>query len=92
MGVINALVSIGCHLTDDNKFTREQISEITVYAFQHDSEFDKEVEQFYDYFYSYDNDAYKDLITDIQNGVGDAFEIFIDDIYNYIKDQLYGNR
>ena len=47
--------------------------------------FDWSVENFYTGWLDFDYEDCKDLIIDIQNGNGDAFERFINDIVNYFN-------
>lgn len=74
-------------LAKENRFTKEQWTNIVDEAYTRSEEwaFDLAVENFYMMWLGFDYEDCEDLITDIQNGNGDAFERFIDDIMNFYK-------
>ena len=76
-------------LTKENQFSKEQWEEIVNEAFAHGGKwsFDWSVENFYTGWLGFDYDDCEDLITDIQNGDGDGFERFIDDIVYYFNNE-----
>ena len=81
------LFDLNERLTKENQFTKEQWTAIVDEAYAHGREwsFDWSVENFYTGWLGFDYEDCEDLVTDIQNGNGDAFERFIDDIVNYFN-------
>lgn len=76
-------------LAKENRFTEEQWADIVDEGFTHSSEwhFDEAVENFYTGWLDFDYEDCEDLVTDIQNGDGDAFERFVQDIIYYFEQQ-----
>lgn len=87
--ILRDLFDLNERLTKENQFTKEQWTAIVDEAYAHSGEwsFDWSVENFYTGWEGFDYDDCEDLITDIQNGNGDGFERFIDDILNYFKNE-----
>jgi hypothetical protein len=82
------LFELNDQLTRDRKFSKWQWEEIINEAYTHGGHwsFDESVENFYTGWLGFDYDDCEDLITDIQNGNGEAFEKFINDIVNYFNE------
>lgn len=76
-------------LAKENRFTEEQWADIVDEGFTHGNEwhFDEAVENFYTGWLEFDYEDCEDLVTDIQNGDGDAFERFVQDIIYYFEQQ-----
>ena len=74
-------------LAKEKRFTEEQWTDIINEGFTHSNEwcFDNAVEEFYTHWLGFDYADCEDLITDIQNGDGDGFERFIDDVLYYFN-------
>jgi len=72
-------------LQPENRFTRKQWENIINNAFSVDNSFNRAVDYFYSDLLEFDFEISIDLITDIQNGNGNAFDRFIDDIMNFYK-------
>ena len=74
-------------LVKENRFTETQWTDIINEGFMHSNEwgFDNAVEYFYTRCLGFDYADCEDLITDIQNGDGDGFERFIDDVSYYFN-------
>lgn len=89
MMTLRDLFDLNQILPNENQFTRKQWEVIVNEAFIHsrDYSFDWSVENFYTGWLDFDYDDCEDIITDIQNGNGDAFDRFIDDIMNYFKNE-----
>ena len=89
MMILRDLFDLNDRLTKENQFTKEQWIAIVDEAYAHSGEwsFDWSVENFYTGWLGFDYDDCEDIITDIQNGNGDAFDRFIDDIMNYFKNE-----
>ena len=87
MMTLRDLFELNERLTKDRQFSKWQWEEIVDEAYAHGGEwsFDWSVENFYTGWLGFDYDDCEDLITDIQNGNGDAFERFINDIVNYFN-------
>jgi len=75
-------------LNKENRFTKEQWTDIVDEGFVRGNEwgFDNAVEDFYTYWLEFDYEDCEDLLTDIQNGSGEALERFVTDIVNYFND------
>lgn len=67
----------------ENKFTENQQKEIVNNSFSMDKNLNAHVTLFYTEYLGFDMSDCIDLIMDIQNRDGDAFERFIDDILYY---------
>ena len=76
-------------LQPENRFTRKQWENIINNAFSVDNSFNRAVDYFYSDLLEFDFEISIDLITDIQNGNGDAFDRFIDDVVNFYKTADY---
>ena len=76
-------------LQPENRFTRKQWENIINNAFSADNSFTRAVDYFYSDLLEFDFEDCIDLITDIQNGNGDAFDRFIDDVVNFYKTADY---
>ena len=87
MMTLRNLFELNDNLRKENQFTRNQWEEIIDEAFIHDGHwsFNESVENFYTGWLGFDYEDCEDLVTDIQNGNGDAFERFVDDIVNYFS-------
>ena len=74
-------------LAKEKRFTKEQWTDIINEGFTHSNEwgFDNAVEEFYTHWLGFDYADCENLITDIQNGDGDGFERFIDDVLYYFN-------
>jgi len=83
------LFDLNDSLNKENQFKKEQWIAIVNEAYAHGGKwsFDWSVENFYTVLLCFDYDDCEDIITDIQNGNGDAFDRFIDDIMNYFKNE-----
>jgi len=82
---LSELFVLNNHLSKSNRFTFDQWEEIIDNAFSYDKSFDNAVESFYTDILGFDYNDAEDLITDIQNGDGDGFERFINDIVYYYE-------
>lgn len=84
---LDELFRLNSRLTKDRQFSKWQWEEIINLAFSvgRDMCFNWGVEHFYVGLLGFDYEDCEDLITDIQNGNGDAFERFINDIVNYFN-------
>ena len=89
MMTLRNLFELNERLTKDRQFSKWQWEEIIDEAYTHGGEwsFDWSVENFYTGWLGFDYEDCEDLITDIQNGNGDAFERFINDIINYFNNE-----
>ena len=89
MMTLRNLFELNERLTKDRQFSKWQWEEIVNEAYAHGEEwsFDWSVENFYTGWLGFDYEDCEDLITDIQNGNGDAFERFINDIVNYFNNE-----
>ena len=85
---LDQFIYLNSRLTKDNQFTKSQWEEIINLAFSQSIEmcFNYGVEHFYRLL-GFDYEDCEDLITDIQNGNGDAIERFINDIVNYFDNE-----
>lgn len=72
-------------LDDENKFTKEQWENIVNIMFSTDTLFNGAVEHFYVDMLGFDYDDCENLVTDIQNGNGNAIERFVDDVLYYFN-------
>ena len=88
MMTLRDLFELNERLTKDRQFSKWQWEEIVNIAYSkgRDMCFDWSVENFYTGLLGFDYEDCKDLITDIQNGNGDAFERFTNDIINYFNE------
>ena len=77
------IINLNSELIDTNKLTKEQWRNIIDLAFQMDAYFDAHVVSFYTNYLEFDYVDCEDLLMDIQNGNGDAFERFTEDVINY---------
>ena len=85
--ILRDLFDLNNSLSKENRFTKEQWADIINKAYDRSGEwsFDWSVENFYTGWLDFDYEDCKDLITDIQNGDGGAFERFINDIISYFN-------
>jgi len=81
----NSFITTATQLTNESQFTKDQWRNIIDIAFQNDNNFNSTIERFYVELLGFDFKDCEDLITDIQNGNGDAFERFVNDICNYFN-------
>ena len=74
-------------LAKENRFTKEQWINIVDEAYTRSEEwaFDLAVENFYMMWLEFDYEDCEDLITNIQNGDGDSFDRFLNDIVNFFN-------
>ena len=87
MMTLRDLFELNERLTNDSRFTKKQWEDIVEVIYSKGNNvFDWSVENFYTGWLGFDYEDCEDLITDIQNGDGDAFERFIDDIVNYFNE------
>ena len=82
---IKTIFDLNYDLSKENQLTKNQWQEIIDYSFRNDKQFAKNVEYFYTEYLVFDLEDCEDLITDIENGDGDAFERFLDDIMYYFE-------
>jgi hypothetical protein len=89
MMTLRDLFELNERLTKDRQFSKWQWEEIVNEAYAHGGywSFDESVENFYTGLLGFDYEDCEDLVTDIQNGNGDAFERFINDIINYFNNE-----
>lgn len=89
MMTLRDLFELNERLTRDRRFSKWQWEEIINEAFAHGRNwhFDESVENFYTGWLDFDYKDCEDLVTDIQNGDGDAFERFIDDVIYYFENE-----
>lgn len=89
MMTLRDLFDLNDILTKENQFSKEQWEAIVNEAYVHGGEwsFDWSVENFYTGWLGFDYEDCEDLVTNIQNGNGDAFERFVNDIINYFNNE-----
>ena len=81
------LFKLNERLTKDKQFSKEQWEEIVNIMYSTNlTAFDWSVENFYTGWLDFDYEDCEDLITNIKNGDGKAFERFINDIVNYFNE------
>ena len=88
MMTLRDLFELNERLTKDRQFSKEQWEEIVniMYSIKLNA-FDWSVENFYTDWLGFDYEDCEDFVTDIQNGNGDAFDRFINDIVNYFNNE-----
>lgn len=88
MMTLRDIFDLNDRLPKDKQFSKEQWEDIVdVMYSKGNNAFDWSVENFYTGWLDFDYEDCEDLVTDIQNGNGDAFERFINDIVNYFNNE-----
>ena len=88
MMTLRNLFKLNERLTKDKQFSKEQWEEIVDIMYSTKlTAFDWSVENFYTGWLGFDYEDCEDLITNIENGDGEAFERFINDIVNYFNNE-----
>jgi hypothetical protein len=82
---IKTIFDLNYDLSKENQLTKNQWQEIIDYSFRNDKRFAQNVEYFYTEYLGFDINDCEDLITDIEQGDGDAFERFLDNIMYYFE-------
>ena len=82
MNILN-IIDFNHSISKDYQFNEGQWKMLIDYAFQRDKQFSSHAKSFYIEYLGFEDEECNDLITDIENGDGDAFERFMDDIIYY---------
>jgi len=83
------LYYINNRLQKENQFTKDQWTEIIDIAFTYDKQFGEHVSFFYEHWLDFEYKDFikdfEDLLTDIENGQGEAIERFVNDLIWYFE-------